>query len=341
MAKPTKTIFVTLIMCGMLIPGANTLAGSGDLTLSGDLTVGGSLTVSNVLVSPPPKNILWVSKDGKGHYANINSALASISDNGVNNHYLIKVAPGRYQEKITMKPYVDIEGSGVNQTWVESDGGSGSTNSATVVGCENAELRSLSVGSYAFWATPANTYALGILRNTSGLFLLTDVHITASSASGGDCTGIYIQNGAYYITADRVEIYSNCGNTAMSYGIYTAGNLKLNNSSIHADSTGDKSSIVIKSVGTTVTHDKTEIWNSEIIGSHSGGGIGVARGIENSSGNVTARHSVVKASSAAIYNNGGNTHLAASQLIGTINNISGTLECVYLYDNSFNTLSCP
>ncbi len=341
MAKQGKNILFTLIICGMLIPATNALAGSGDMTVSGDLAVGGKITIGSVPVNPSQKNILWVSKDGSGNYATINAALAAITDNDFNHHYLIKVAPGRYDEKIMMKPYVDIEGSGVNQTWIESNGGSNGVNSATVVGCQNAELRSVSVGSYASWAQPANAYASGILHNTNGVFLLTDVHVTASGAAGGDCTGIYIQDGQYYITAERVQITSDCGNTAVSYGIYTAGNVRLNNSGIRAHSTDDKSSIAIKSLGTNVTHDRTEIWNSEIISSHSSGGVGVARGIENNSGAVFLRHSVVDAAYAAIYNDGGDTCLAASQIKGPINKISGTLKCVYLYDSSFNQMSCP
>ncbi len=346
MLKPERIIPLILVCFATLTFTANAMAGSGDMSISGDLTVGGSLTVGNVPINPWSKNILRVSKDGKGDYTTITAALNSITDNDSDNHYLIKVAPGRYNEKITMKPYVDIEGSGINQTWIESDGGSTGVNAATVVGAENAELRSLTVGSYASWADPANAFALGILHHTVGIFRLSDVEIDAAHATGGDCTGIYIRNGQYRIAADRIKINSNCGNTARSYGIYTNGNIRLNNADIHATATGDKSSTALYSAGTTVTHNTTEIWNSELTGYISGGGTGFARGIDNSQGDITVRHSVVESNkvgsnSAAIYNDGGDTDLATSQIKGTIKNNGGTLRCVYLYDDAFNETSCP
>ncbi len=346
MSKSRELILFTLVIFAVLTLAANAIAGSGDMKVSGNLAVGGSLTVANVPINPQSKNILRVSKGGRGDYATINAALSSITDNDFHNHYLIKVAPGRYNEKITMKPYVDIEGSGINQTWIESDGGSTGINAATVVGAINAELRLLTVGSHASWADPDNAFALGILHHTEGMFLLTDVEIDAAHATGGDCTGIYIRNGQYRITADRILIKSTCGDTAKSYGIYTNGNIRLNNSRIRATSTGSKSSTALYSAGTTATHNKTEIWNSELTGYISGGGTGIARGIDNSDGDITMRHSLVDAGvtdpdSAAIYNNGGDTDLATSQIIGNIKNISGTLRCVYLYDNAFNEVTCP
>ena len=52
--------------------------------------------------------------------------------------------PGVYSEQVTMKPYVDIEGSGELTTKITYTG-SGSPNTGTVLGASNAELRFLSV----------------------------------------------------------------------------------------------------------------------------------------------------------------------------------------------------
>ena len=58
----------------------------------------------------------------------------------VSNPYLIVVAPGRYTESITLTPYVDVQGSGVNLTTISHDG-----STPTVTGADHSELRSLTV----------------------------------------------------------------------------------------------------------------------------------------------------------------------------------------------------
>src|SRR5438132_3996437 len=88
-------------------------------------------------------NVVTVAKSGVA-FTSIQAALNTITDNSAANRYVIRVAPGAYTETVTMKPYVDIEGSGELTTKI-SFTGSASTSAGTVTGADNAELRSLTV----------------------------------------------------------------------------------------------------------------------------------------------------------------------------------------------------
>ncbi len=84
-----------------------------------------------------------VAKSG-GDFTTITAALNSISDNDADHTYLIYVAPGKYTEQVTMKPYVDIEGAGETSTKI-STAGFPSSNTGTVIGASSSELRYLTV----------------------------------------------------------------------------------------------------------------------------------------------------------------------------------------------------
>ena len=59
-----------------------------------------------------------VAKSG-GDYTTITAALAAITDAATDKRYLIKIMPGTYVEAITMKAFVDIDGSGFNDTIIQ------------------------------------------------------------------------------------------------------------------------------------------------------------------------------------------------------------------------------
>jgi hypothetical protein len=105
-----------------------------------------------------PAQVLWVSPSG-GHFTSVQDALDAITDASQLKPYLIRVGPGIYTGEVTMKPYVDIEGSGEGLTILRAFGG------VTVTGASNAVLRDLTVqnlddgvsggkGIYNFGAAP-------------------------------------------------------------------------------------------------------------------------------------------------------------------------------------------
>jgi pectin methylesterase-like acyl-CoA thioesterase len=76
-------------------------------------------------------NVIIVAKTG-GDFNTIQAALNSIGDASSTNRYLIWVGPGDYNEKISLKPYVDITGAGRKLTKISSTGGASDSAAATV-----------------------------------------------------------------------------------------------------------------------------------------------------------------------------------------------------------------
>ncbi|MCC6347327.1 MAG: hypothetical protein IT388_09100 [Nitrospirales bacterium] len=77
-------------------------------------------------------------------FTGIQTALDSITNASDTNRYLVRVAPGVYTERVTMKHYVDIEGSGELTTKI-TYGGSSLSTTGTVAGASDAELRFMTV----------------------------------------------------------------------------------------------------------------------------------------------------------------------------------------------------
>ncbi|MDX9956704.1 MAG: pectinesterase family protein, partial [Anaerolineae bacterium] len=128
-------------------------------------------------------NVIVVAKDG-GQFDTIQAALDSITDENYDNRYLVWVAPGRYVEHVTMKPFVDIEGAGEWTTTIMTMGSMTET-VGTVIGADAAALRSLTVLN-----TGGTVYAVAIVNNGTSPDLL---YITAA-AMGGSTKNIGVLN---------------------------------------------------------------------------------------------------------------------------------------------------
>ena len=93
-----------------------------------------SAQIRTVLVSPVPGNPV---ASGTA----LQNALAGISSPSDTNRWLLKIEPGIYDLQagsLQMRPWVDIEGSGINVTTIRSS-------QTTIRGASNAELRMLTV----------------------------------------------------------------------------------------------------------------------------------------------------------------------------------------------------
>ncbi|MEM7114988.1 MAG: pectinesterase family protein [Chloroflexota bacterium] len=153
----------------------------------------------------PVGNVIVVAKSG-GDFTTLTDALASITTASASNPYLIKIAPGVYQEQVDLKDYVDIEGSGEGATILRGLGGNTSPNtdgsSATLraTGVLNTEVRWLTVESDG----AGNDFAVAIWADgTTETFSLH--HITATAFAGSDDNhGIFNETSSptmNYITA--------------------------------------------------------------------------------------------------------------------------------------------
>ena len=97
-----------------------------------------SAQIRTVLVSPAPG-------DPFASGANLRNALANIPSPSSTNRWLLKVEPGIYQlqgNALLMRPWVDIEGSGIGVTTIRIVASPGVP---TISGASNAELRMLTV----------------------------------------------------------------------------------------------------------------------------------------------------------------------------------------------------
>ena len=186
----------------------------------------GVVLTQTVVVSP-------VGTDAQNGTALL-AALAGITDNAAGIPYLIKLEPGLYDlgtSVLTMKEYVDIEGSGQGITHIRST----TSGTGTIVGADFTELRSLSVW-HGGGGTDANAlYASGLTfftlihvqllgsggsANNSGALLsgstLKAQHCTFTGTGGTDASGLRLTNTSTAVLKDCKMMAGSASST--SYG---------------------------------------------------------------------------------------------------------------------------
>ncbi len=190
------------------------IAANGTVTCESDdnttYTAGDGLALAGTTFSAKGSsyaNVVVVATSG-GDFTSIQAALNSITGTA-NSRYLVWVAPGTYTETVTMKPYVDIEGAGELLTTITYSG-SVSVLTGTVIGADNAELRSLSVANTGGADYATAIYSLGVAPR------LTQVTASAGGASTSNA-GVYNRLSAAPIMT-RVTASGSGG--VRSYGVF-------------------------------------------------------------------------------------------------------------------------
>ncbi|HEX8748590.1 MAG TPA: hypothetical protein VF717_15570, partial [Pyrinomonadaceae bacterium] len=130
-----------------------------------------------------PANVIIVAKSG-GQFTSIQAAIDSVTDAGDSNRYLVWVAPGTYNEQVTMKDYVDLQGAGENLTRISF---TGSVSQAAITVAQKSSLRDLSVVGNTT-AVSANG---GDITNVRA-----DITLTAGPAQGVFAYGITLTGSA-------------------------------------------------------------------------------------------------------------------------------------------------
>ncbi len=195
---------------------------------------GGGLSV-DLAGLPRPSNILWVAKSG-GDHTTVSAALSAIVDASSNNPYLIKVAPGIYTETVTMKPFVDIEGSGQGITTISWTGGTeyplgvnNASASATLTGTTNAELRQLTIKSVS---SGTGEYSVGINNISATLSLL---NVTVLAEAYEYAYGIFSMDSSVSLKNSTVIAESTESSQGIGLGSWTTGGsseIYVDNSSV-------------------------------------------------------------------------------------------------------------
>jgi hypothetical protein len=149
--------------------------------------------------APRPANVVWVAPSG-GDFTTVSSALASITDNGAAHPYVVKVAPGTYNEPggIDLKDYVDLEGSGQDTTTITCACGSvqspasadGASATLRATGPNlHSEVRQITVVN-----TGPNVYSTAIWTYLVPAGALTFTGVTAQASGGTGNYGIWSQD---------------------------------------------------------------------------------------------------------------------------------------------------
>jgi hypothetical protein len=147
-------------------------------------------------------------------FATITAALNKIpnvySNGACSARYLVKVLPGVYNERVTMKPCVDIEGSGELTTKITAPGGASySAAAATLIGANEVELRFLTVANTGGGAT----HAVGIYNQGASPRL---THVTATASGGTNSnSGVYNSSASPAMT----NVTATASGGEYSYGV--------------------------------------------------------------------------------------------------------------------------
>jgi hypothetical protein len=140
-------------------------------------------------------------------------AMQGITDASASKPYLLHIEPATYDlgnGSLSMKPYVDIEGSGELNTVITSGVSDFNCIPATVVGANNAELRFLTVRS-----TGTDTSCHTAIYNSSTSPRLT--YVTAESTGGGGTNlGVYNVNSSPTMT----DVTATASGGTFNYGVF-------------------------------------------------------------------------------------------------------------------------
>lgn len=206
------------------LTGGVTVAGGQNISVSksgNTISVGLSGTVNANLLegndaatfARRDTHVITVAKQG-GDFSTIGAALASITTASASNPYLVRVGPGEFNEQVTMKAFVDIEGSGTGMTLIKTTA-QDDPSKGTVIGASNAQLRNLTVKCLG----PGAGYATGFAVPAGASASLRNVQVIVQAAGAFNGYGLYAHGSSAIIDAKDVTVVTNTA-TTNNYGAY-------------------------------------------------------------------------------------------------------------------------
>lgn len=196
----------------------------------------------------PYAQMVTVAKSG-AQFTSVQAAIDSISDASFSKRYLVWIGPGEYNEQVTLKSYIDLQGSGTDVTLISASGFSANT-TGTLIGAENTEVRFLQIRNIG-----GNNYAVPFYSNNSAMRLM-HVKLRGQGATSANYGAIVT---AFQPKFYDVEISVFCTGGVNCIGISSAGSPLLRRSSINVNQTGTGFSYGINSIGSAMDLDDVEI----------------------------------------------------------------------------------
>ncbi len=268
-----------------------------------------------------------VAKSG-GSYTTITEAMNSINPSSTS-RYLVWVAPGLYEEQVTVKPYVHLKGAGLSTTQIRStaNGSHNNASAATLTLPADSQLSDLAVENAATVQDGVAIYVSAGNSNT----LINNVKARATGIGGDRHDGIYFNGGTAYLEHVYAEasggsignwaIFNSAASpmidsaTLIASGNSSANALRLNggnpivqNSTLRADQAATAYAVEGTGAGNhTVRFDHVALFGEDF-------------GIRLSSGNYTV-------------------YVGASLVEGGSNAFSGLIRCVSSYKADYTAIN--
>jgi hypothetical protein len=211
--------------------GTSVGIGIGSDTPSQTLEVGGNVHVSGSgngiyfqdgtfqdTASSRMQNVIHVAKSG-ADFATIQGAVDSISDATVTNPYLVWVAPGVYNEAVTLKPFVHLQGAGREATIVTStlDSSGWYSSSGTITLESNVSVRDLTAINTG--NSQVSNVAIVGNNNLSNVLVANVTARAECTGAGKNAYGLFLRQ----VVSSRIENVDSSATSiggARSYGAY-------------------------------------------------------------------------------------------------------------------------
>jgi hypothetical protein len=300
------------------------------------------------------------------------NALNGIAGNSATDPYLLKIEPGIYDigaTTLTMKTFVDIEGSGENATFIVAARGGASiaASAAAINTAASSALRQLTVTNTApgsaigialfstsastsvshvtINSTGAATSSIGVFASTGGTLTMSDVTLTATSINGtSGAAGVQLAGAAKATILDSRITAKGVGGTGTNLGINMTGatnTATIDGCTILATGTAGQNT------GMTVAPGTATILNSTVQADTASSRTALSTsGVSTAVVNVFHSRILAATSSstpAILSLSRGNTstlRVATSQIDGPS---VGTPKCVFVYNANMDDLNnlCP
>lgn len=197
------------VLRGTTAPVRNTNA-NGHYAIRGEkstfLGAKGDSIVNGGIMTFESYQSITVSQQG-GDFTSLSGALNAINDNSQFRRYIIIVKPGTYTESssITLKSYVNVMGSGMDQTIIKGDVTSSTLASSTLVtGASNIEISEITFNN--LHSSSSNTYATCFYGSSTSNLNLRKVKFQTTGTITGTNQGLYLSSGSSIILEDIKSI---------------------------------------------------------------------------------------------------------------------------------------